>query len=99
MEPFEKKLDWIRGARCARKYSQKHMANALGISAASYQKREAGAVPFSDEEKIAIAKIFDLSIDQINEIFFDGKLPTGNESKPSGKIKSTSENCRPPFLP
>lgn len=92
MEPFEKKLDWIRGARCSRKYSQRQMADALGISTASYQKREAGVTPFSDEEKVAIAKIFDLSMDQINEIFFDGNLPIGNRNVPIG-------NTRPPFLP
>ena len=92
MEPFAKNLRWIRGARSAVGFSQKQMADALGISESSYQKKEAGDIRFSDSEKVAVAKILGLSMDQVNQIFFGGELPNGNESSCCGK-------ALPPFLP
>lgn len=92
MESFEKNPRWIRGARSAFGYSQKQMADALGISESSYRKKECGDVRFSDQEKVAVAKIFGLSADQINQIFFGGELPIGNAS-------DSTESSKLPFLP
>ena len=92
MEPFAKNLRWIRGARSAFGFSQKQMADALGISESSYQKKEAGDIRFSDGEKVMVAKILGLSMDQVNQIFFGGELPNGNDNSCCG-------NALPPFLP
>ena len=92
MEPFAKNLRWIRGARNAFGFSQKQMADALGISVSSYQKKEAGDIRFSDGEKVMVAKILGLSMDQVNQIFFGGELPNGNRDGRHG-------NEFPPFLP
>lgn len=92
MEPFAKNLRWIRGARSAFGFSQKQMADALGISESSYQKKEAGDIQFSDGEKVMVAKILGLSMDQVNQIFFGGELPNGNDNSCCGKTL-------PPFLP
>ena len=86
MESFEKKPNWVRGVRCAYGYSAKQISSALGISETNYRKKEAGNVGFSDREKVALAKMFNLSIGQVNYIFFDGKLPIGNEQTPIGTI-------------
>lgn len=92
MGSFEKNPRWIRGARSAFGYSQKQMADALGISESSYRKKESGDVRFSDQEKVAVAKIFGLSAEQINQIFFGGELPIGNNS-------GSAVSFKPPFLP
>lgn len=76
MEPFAKNLRWIRGARSAFGFSQKQMADALGISESSYQKKEAGDIRFSDGEKVMVAKILGLSMDQVNQIFSEGSYQT-----------------------
>ena len=55
--------------------TKKEMAELIGKSVVSYCKKERGAVSFSDEEKVIIAKELDLSTEQVNVIFFDGNLP------------------------
>ena len=84
MESFHKKPNWVRGIRCAYGYSAKQISSELGISETNYRKKEAGNVGFSDKEKVALAKIFSLSIWQVNSIFFNGELPSGNNRVPDG---------------
>ena len=55
--------------------SPKDMAQAIGKTENSYRKKERGEVAFSDDDKIIIANELDLTLSQVNEIFFDGKLP------------------------
>ena len=51
------------------------MAAAIGKSVVSYAKKERGDVKFSDEEKIIVARVLDLTSEQVNSIFFDSSLP------------------------
>lgn len=62
-------------ARRDKDRSREDMARVIGKSVNGYNKKERGEVAFSDEEKIAVAKDLNLSLEQVNEIFFDGKLP------------------------
>lgn len=62
-------------ARRAKNKSKEDMACAIGKSLNSYNKKERGDVAFDDEEKVIVAKELDLTLGQVNEIFFDGKLP------------------------
>jgi DNA-binding XRE family transcriptional regulator len=72
MKPLE-----IKGARTRLGYTTSYMAYLLGIADDSYRKKERGIVKFSDEEKVVVAKALELSAQQVNDYFFDGKLPTG----------------------
>lgn len=72
MNPIE-----IRVARIRCGLTQKHMAEQLGISACSYSKKEKGEVRFTDPEKVAVTKVLGLTAEQVNDFFFDGKLPIG----------------------
>jgi len=72
MKPLE-----IKGARTRLGYTQKYMADHLGIAENSYHKKESGKVRFTDEEKIQLAHILELSLAQFNDFLFDGKLPAG----------------------
>nr|DAD69610.1 MAG TPA: Protein of unknown function (DUF739) [Myoviridae sp. ctbwh6] len=51
------------------------MAKAIGKSVGSYSKKEAGAVKFTDDEKVIVTRELDLTAEQVSSIFFDGNLP------------------------
>ena len=70
MKPLE-----IKGARTRLGYKQKFVAEQLGMSVSSYQKKESGSVKFSDEEKIKLAALLELSLTQTNDYLYDGLLP------------------------
>lgn len=71
MKPLE-----IKGARTRLGLSQKYMADKLGITADSYGKKERNIVRFTDPEKVIVAQLLELTAGQVNEYFFDGKMPT-----------------------
>ena len=62
-------------ARREKGKTKKDMADAIGKSETSYAKKERGEVAFSDDEKITVAKELELTLEQVGDIFFDGKLP------------------------
>lgn len=72
MKPLE-----IKGARTRLGYTQKYVAEQLGMSVYSYQKKESGQVKFTDEEKVALTELLELTLEQFNDYLFDGKLPIG----------------------
>lgn len=72
MKPLE-----IKGARTRLGYTQKYVAEQLGMSVYSYQKKESGQVKFTDEEKVALTGLLELTLEQFNDYLFDGKLPIG----------------------
>lgn len=69
MKPLE-----IKGARTRLGYTQQYVADYLGISFHSYQKKESGKIKFTENEKIAVAKLFGFDIIQLDEFLFDGQL-------------------------
>lgn len=75
MKPLE-----IKGARARLGYKQQYMAENLGISVATYRKKESGIIRFTDKEKIQVTKILKLTPWQMNEFLFDGELPIGNKN-------------------
>ena len=62
-------------ARKRKNKTKAEMAAAIGKSVVSYAKKERGDVKFSDEEKIIVARVLDLTSEQVNSIFFDSSLP------------------------
>lgn len=72
MKPLEIKL-----ARMRMKFTQQYVADCLGISIDSYRSKEQGRSRFTDEEKIALAEVLQLTLAQFNEFLFDGRLPAG----------------------
>lgn len=65
----------IKGARVRLGYKQRDMAQRLGISTNSYQKKESGIVRFTDEEKMIVSEMLGFDLQTINRVFFGGKLP------------------------
>lgn len=68
----------LRGKRAELKLSHKEMGAAIGKSTSAYFRLECGKCRVSVEDAAAITIIADLSYDEFNDIFFDGKLPFGN---------------------
>jgi DNA-binding XRE family transcriptional regulator len=73
MKPLE-----IKGARARLGYKQQFMADNLGISVATYRKKESGVIRFTDKEKAAVTKLLELTPAQMNDFLFDGELPIGS---------------------
>lgn len=69
----------IKGARTRLGLTQKYMADQLGISVNSYQKKESGKIPFTEKQKFGVTKILGFTLTQMNDFLFDGQLPVGNE--------------------
>ena len=73
MKPLE-----IKGARTRLGYTQQYMADRLKISLDTYRKKEKGVIKFADSEKVVVARLLGLTAQQVNDFFFDGQLPIGN---------------------
>lgn len=67
----------IRASRVEHGYSTHDAAEALGISDDAYRRRERGDVKFTEREIPIIANLYSMSAKQVNDYFFDGKLPNG----------------------
>ena len=66
----------VKAARVRMGYSQKQLADKVGITLASYRNKENGLSPFRDDEKIIMARELQLTLQQVNDYFFDGMLPS-----------------------
>ena len=65
---FERKITPIlklKGLRAERGYSQQIVANLLGISTATYCRKENGIKDFSRYEIEALLKVFDIKYDDL----------------------------------
>ena len=60
-------------------YSEEEVANKLGIPVSGYKDREKGRVPVTLVECAQLTKLFELSFDEFNDIFFRSALPFRKE--------------------
>jgi DNA-binding XRE family transcriptional regulator len=67
-------MNKLKGARVAKGYTQELIAKKIGITTKTYCRKEQGHVSFTPEEIIKISNLLELTIEQVNEIFFDNKL-------------------------
>ena len=55
----------LKKKRCSQGFfTQKSMAEAMGMSKANYGNRERGLVPFSAEEMVAMCRLLGMSLDE-----------------------------------
>ncbi len=64
----------IKGARTRLGFKQNEVADQLGISLSSYQKKESGQIPFTEAQKFQLAKILKLTPMQTDDWLFDGQF-------------------------
>ncbi|MEZ3438053.1 MAG: helix-turn-helix transcriptional regulator [Oscillospiraceae bacterium] len=67
----------LKAARVRRGYTQIDAAKALGISVTAYCDKEKGKREFDDSQKLLLIGFLGLSLQETNDIFYDGELPSG----------------------
>lgn len=65
----------LKFARMRAGKSQDDMAAVIGKSRVSYSKKERGEVRFDDDEIVEVSRELNLTSEQVNDIFFDSRLP------------------------
>lgn len=58
--------------------SREEMAERLKMSQSYYRRRETKLMEFTPKDMVSIVEVLSLSLEEFNDIFFDGKLPYGN---------------------
>lgn len=94
----------LKKARERAGYSEEEVATKLGIPVSGYKDREKGRVPVTLVECAQLTKLFELSFDEFNDIFFRSALPFRKENslpynhiipQKVGEINAeTSHSCR-----
>lgn len=79
----------LKGKRIMEGYTQKSLAEAIGMRTATYSEKERGVNPFSLNEVVAIMRTLNLSAYEADAIFFGFQL-TVNERGQKGRIKLVS---------
>lgn len=64
----------LKGLRVGRGYTQKRISKEIGITTKTYNRKELGLVEFNRNEISKIAEILEMSLQSVNEIFFENKL-------------------------
>lgn len=68
------KNDLLKRTRYYKGYKQYEMADKIGISRQTYNYKENGKLQFTSEEIIKISRELNLTLEDVNGIFFDGQL-------------------------
>lgn len=62
---------------CVRKEKRtKDMAVILGLTDTSWRLKAQGSISFSIKQVLEVARELELNLEEVNIIFFDGKLPS-----------------------
>ena len=65
----------LKSKRALKGFTQKNIAEKLGVSEKTYNHKEQGKVVFKPSEIITTSKVLELTISDVNEIFFNNNLP------------------------
>ncbi len=68
----------LKGLRVEKGKTQEEMAKSIEKSLDSYAKKERGEVIFLPDEIAIISNLLEMTFEQVNDIFFDGKLLNSN---------------------
>lgn len=68
----------LKGKRVSQGKTQSYMAALIGVITGTYSYKERGSCDFSPEEIMLISNDLELTITELNVIFFGGKLQCCN---------------------
>lgn len=71
----------LKALRVSRNIKQDEIASVLGIALPTYSRKECGISEFCASEIEKISLYFSLNTNQVNDIFFGGKLNANENSK------------------
>lgn len=69
----------LKSKRIFKGLLQRKAAEKLSLTEKTYNHKENGKVEFKANEILTISTILDLTMKDVNEIFFDNILPNGNK--------------------
>lgn len=75
----------LKEARLRSGYSEEEVAEALGIKPSAYHAREKGGTRISLDQCYILSKLYRLSLQEFNDIFFASRLPFRNDCSESYK--------------
>lgn len=64
----------LKAIRVENGYTQAQLAERLGISAKTYNRKELGIIEFTQNELLNLSTELKLTLNLVNEIFFENKL-------------------------
>lgn len=64
----------LKGIRVSQGYTQEEISIKLGMAIKTYNRKEQGIVEFNRNEISKISEVLKLTLDDVNTIFFGGKL-------------------------
>lgn len=67
-------LNLLKRTRLYKGYQQYEVADGIGISRQTYNYKENGKSLFNIEETARVVSFLNLTLDEINEIFFDNAI-------------------------
>ncbi len=65
----------LKGIRVSKGYTQEVLAEELGISTKTYNRKELGIIEFNRKEIAQLIEILDLDDKEVFDIFFTANLP------------------------
>jgi transcriptional regulator with XRE-family HTH domain len=67
----------LKSIRAREDMTQKPVAKAAGMDVTTYCQKENGKVPFTDQEIFDVAIFLNMTIGEVNVVFFGNKLTDG----------------------
>lgn len=64
----------IKVARISKNLTQEEISKLLGVTISTYNRKELGLVDFKRGEVLKLSNILDLTLQDVNDIFFNNKL-------------------------
>lgn len=68
------RLELLRRVRAFKGYKQYEIADLIGMTRQCYNLKENGKYSFTIEDVVSISKFLNLSLEDVNEIFFENKI-------------------------
>lgn len=68
------KLNKLKGKRVERGFTQEDLAKELRITSMTYRRKEKGDREFLVSEAYSLSQILKLSLQEVNDIFFENTL-------------------------
>lgn len=65
----------LKGIRVTKGYTQEVLADKLGMSTKTYNRKELGMIEFNRRELSLLIDLLDLTLEQVKDIFFTDDLP------------------------
>ena len=72
--------------------TQADVAKAIGITPNAYSNKLHNRTCFTDDEKIVLAKLFQMNLSEFNDAFYEGMLPVGRITMPIINVEGVIEN-------